>query len=96
MRMTTRDAYIAKMRVQLDELNANIDKLEARAKKARKDARDGHRAERDKLHEQSKLAVAKLDQLRTAGEESWETMVAEMEKVRDAFIHSFSYFKSQL
>ncbi len=94
--MTTRDAYIAKMRVQLDELNANIDKLEARAKKARKDARDGHRAERDKLHEQSKLAVAKLDQLRTAGEESWETMVAEMEKVRDAFIHSFSYFKSQL
>ena len=94
--MTTRDAYIAKMKVQLDDLNANIDKLEARAKKARKDAREGFRQERDKLHEQSKLAVAKLDQLRTAGEESWETMVAEMEKVRDAFIHSFSYFKSQL
>jgi len=31
-----------------------------------------------------------------AGEDSWDKMVAETEKVRDAFIHSFSYFKSQV
>ncbi len=49
-----------------------------------------------KLRQQSQLALAKLDELRTAGEDTWETMVAEMEKIRDAFTHSFHYFKSQL
>ena len=49
-----------------------------------------------KLRQQSDLAVAKLEELKTAGEDSWEKMVAEMEKIRDAFVHSFSYFKSQI
>lgn len=49
-----------------------------------------------KLRQQSDLAVAKLEELKAAGEDSWEKMVAEMEKIRDAFIHSFSYFKSQV
>jgi hypothetical protein len=34
--------------------------------------------------------------MKTASEETWETMVTEMEKVRDAFTHSFHYFKSQV
>ncbi len=50
----------------------------------------------DKLRAQSKVAVAKLDEIKAAGEDSWENMVTEMEKVRDAFKHSFHYFKSQL
>jgi hypothetical protein len=48
-----------------------------------------------KLREQSRLAGAKLDEMRAAGEDNWEKMKAEMEKVRDAFTHSFRYFKSQ-
>ena len=38
----------------------------------------------------------KLIKLGTATEETWGAMVTEMDKVRDAFVHSFSYFKSQL
>jgi hypothetical protein len=34
--------------------------------------------------------------LRAAGDDSWDRMVVEMDKVRDAFTHSFHYFKSQV
>lgn len=94
--MSKRDAYIAKVKLQLDELNENMGKLEARAQEAKDDARAKYKEEMARLREQSRLAVSKLDEIRAAGEESWETMVAEMEKKRDAFVHSFHYFKSQI
>ena len=49
-----------------------------------------------KLQHQSTLAIAKFEDMKAAGDDTWEKMVTEMEKVRDAFIHSFSYFKSQV
>jgi len=94
--MSKRDLYITKMKLQLDELNLKMSKLEAKAQEAKEDARAKYKEEMSKLHQQSKLAIAKLDELKAAGEDTWETMVSEMEKVRDAFTHSFNYFKSQL
>lgn len=94
--MTTRDAYIVKMKANLDKLNANMNEIEAKAKEARQEARDRYALEMGKLRQQSKLAAAKLDDMKSAGADTWEAMVTEMEKVRDAFVHSFSYFKSQL
>jgi len=94
--MTTRESYIAKMKIQLDELDTKMDALEDKATEAKEDARAKYREEMAKLRAQSKLAKGKLDDMKAAGEDAWETMVAEMEKIRDAFTHSFSYFKSQL
>ena len=94
--MTTRDVYIEKMKTQLDELNASMAKLQADAKEAKEDAKDKYQEEMAKLRHQSDLALSKLNDLKAATEDTWETMVAEMEKIRDAFKHSFSYFKSQL
>lgn len=94
--MSKRDDYIAATKLQLDELNASMSKLEAKAQEVKEDARDKYHEEMRKLRHQSKLAVAKLDDMKAAGEDSWDAMVTEMEKVRDAFKHSFHYFKSQL
>ncbi len=94
--MSKRDAYIEKMKDQLDELNSKMSELEAKAQEAKDDARAKYKEEMKKLSKQSKLAVAKLEEIRSAGEDTWESMVTEMEKVRDAFKHSFNYFKSQL
>lgn len=60
--MSTRDAHIEKMKLQLDE---------------------------------SERTLAKLDEIREAGGSTWEATVAEMDKVRDAFLHSCHYLKSQ-
>lgn len=94
--MSKRDEYIAKMKLQLDELNAKMDKLEARAKEAKDDARAKYKEEMTKLRQQSQLAKSKLEELKASSEDKWEAMVTEMEKIRDAFTHAFNYFKSQL
>lgn len=84
------------MKAQLNELNANRNKLDAKATAAKADARDAYLEEMRKLRHQSKLASAKLDDLKAASEEAWKTMTMEMDKVREAFVHSFNYFKSQV
>ncbi len=94
--MSKRDDYIEKMKLQLDKTNTKMNELDAKAKVAKADAREKYEEEMGKLREQSQRALAKLEELRVAGEDSWDTMVAEMEKIRDAFVHSFKYFKSQL
>lgn len=94
--MTTKNVYIEKMKSQLDELNAKMNTLDAKAAEAKADARDAYLEEMRKLRHQSKLASAKLDELKAASEDSWDTMVAEMDKIREAFVHSFNYFKSQV
>lgn len=94
--MTTKDSYIAKMKRQLDELDGKMTTLEAKSKDAKDAAHDKYVEEMAKLRHQSTLAKAKFDKLADAGEDKWDDMVVEMEKVRDAFVHSFNYFKSQL
>ncbi len=94
--MTKRDAYVQKMKSQLDALNATAREFEAKAKDAKQEVRDTYRDEMAKLRHQSKLAAAQLEALKSAGEDRWESMVAEMDKLRDAFVHSFHYFKSQI
>lgn len=91
-----RNEYTKQLKHQLDELNHSIDALEAKAHEAKQDARDMYKAEIRKLRHQSTLAASKFDELKSASEESWDKMVAEMEKIQAAFVHSFNYFKTQI
>ena len=94
--MTKRAEYIQKMKSQLDALNATMGEIEAKAKDAKEEARARYKEEAAKLRHQSKAAASKLEDLKSAGEDRWEAMVTEMDKMRDAFVHSFNYFKSQV
>lgn len=87
--MSKRHEYIAKMEQQLEKLNTQMGELEAKAQEAREAARSNYKEEMGRLRQKSKLAVAKLDELKAAGEDSWETMVNDMETMHDAFTHSF-------
>ncbi len=94
--MSNKATYIEKMKTQLDELNIEMEKLEAKAKQAKADARAKYQEEMLMLRQQSNLALEKLEEMKAAGEDSWEQLVADVEKIRDAFVHSFHYFKAQL
>lgn len=94
--MAIRDTYIEKMKLQLDELNATMNALEIKADTAKNDIHEKYITEMNALREQSQLAINKLNGLKTTGEDSWKNMVMETEKVRDALVKSFHYFKSQL
>jgi len=97
MTMTNlREEYSAKIKLQLAELNANVDVMEAKMQLAKAEVRATYRGELAKLRLQSEQASDKLAQMQTSGEETWDKMVLEMDKVRDAFVHSYNYFKAQL
>jgi hypothetical protein len=94
--MKSRDAYIAKMKLQLDELNITIKELELKAKLASIETREKYDVEIVKMRQQYQVALDKLTELKLSSEDAWKTMVAETEKVRDALVKSYHYFKSQL
>jgi len=87
--MTTRTDYIEKMELQLDKLNKKMSGLEATAQEAKEGAREKFKEDMGKLRQQSKVALAKLDELKAANVDSWETMATDMEKMHEAFTHSF-------
>lgn len=94
--MSHRDAYVARMKQELDVLNADLTRLDAKAREARQGAQEEMAQQMKTLREHSTAAAAKLDELTAAGSDSWDALVAEMDKLRSAFAHSFQYFKSQV
>ena len=91
-----RDEYTQKMKTQLDELNNKIDAIEAKSSEVKAEAIENYKSEVKKLRAQSKVAVDHFSEFKAAGEEAWDKMTAKMEQVRDAFVNSFHYFKSQV
>ena len=94
--MSKRDEYIAKMKQQLNELNTQLGELESKAKVGQKELGKKYDEQVAHLRELSHTSKKKLDEVMEAGEDKWEVLVAEGEKVHKAFVHSVNYFKSQL
>jgi len=94
--MSARDEYIAKMKAELDSLNAKMKELEQSAVEATAQAKVKFAEEMESLKTQSAEAREKFEALRDEGIKNWESMISDMDKVRDAFVHSVHYFKSQL
>lgn len=87
--MPQKTEYIAKMEQQLEKLNLKMTDLAADAQTAKEEARDAYKEKMTKLRQQSKVAATKLEELKTASEDTWGTMVTDMEKMHDSFTHSF-------
>lgn len=71
-----RDAYVEKLKAKLDEWNADIDVLQARADQAKTDAQLRYRRQIEGLRAKSKDAEAKISELRVAGGDAWEDLKA--------------------
>ncbi len=91
-----REQFVEHLKQQLDELNRHVSEIEAKAEQLSGAAREELDANLDKLREHSEALVLKLNKLRQASEDSWRDLVAETERIRDAFLHSVNYFRSQL
>lgn len=81
--MSTRDAYVEKLKSQLDAWNAEVDALEGRARKAQAEAQGLYQAQIEALRAKSEQAKLQLDLLRRASEDAWSEMRAGMEKAWD-------------
>ncbi len=79
--METKDAYVAKLKTQIDEWSAEIDKLEAKAKKTREDYETQIKALRQKYDS----AKARITEIQQASEASWKDLKQGVESAWSAF-----------
>lgn len=70
--MSKRSEYVEKMKTKLDEWNADIDKLEARAKIAEAELKTDYQEQIAVLKRQRDEAKVKLKTLESASDEAWE------------------------
>lgn len=70
--MSNKELYQKKMQAQLDEWNADLDKMKAKASKASADAQINLKKQIDSLEQKTKGVRSKLSELKEAGEETWK------------------------
>jgi chromosome segregation ATPase len=93
--MGTRDAFVQKLKAQLDEGNAEIDKLEAKAGRAEADVKIRYQEEIEKLRQQQQSAQAKLEELQQANEDAWEDLKDGVVGAWDSLKGAFEKAKSR-
>jgi hypothetical protein len=91
--MSKRNEFIARMKAQLDEWSAELHRLEAKAESAEADVGDRFRHAVEGLREKKAAAEAKLEELRDAGEDSWEDHRGETERTWTAFKASLAVLR---
>jgi len=91
-----RKAYEEKLDAQLEEWNAQIALLKARADKGKADAKIEYYKTIEALQHRKDEAGTKLHELKTAGDEAWEDLKTGAEKawaeVKTAFNEAISKF----
>lgn len=94
--MSKRDEFVEAMKRQLDETNAQIDEVEVKLNAGKEKLGVTYDDQMKSLRASAATVKKKIDEIRAAGDERWEALVVEGEKIQKALVHSFNYFKSQL
>lgn len=81
----TKQAYEKKYQAQLDEWRAEIDKLRAKAEQADADTRIKYQKQIEELRAMQDDGVAKLEELRRAGNDAWLDLKIGMDSAWDSF-----------
>ena len=90
-----RDAYVEKLKAQLDEWNADIDKLAAKAAQGEAKAKTEYQNQLDDLRTQRDDARDKLSAMQQAGEGAWEDLKEGLENSWAIMKMSFGKAKSE-
>jgi SMC interacting uncharacterized protein involved in chromosome segregation len=89
-----RDQFVKKLKSQLDEINDEVDALEARYDSAEAEVKKKYTEQLEEAKAHRAAAEKKLEEIRVAGEDAWEDLKAEAEHTWKAFKNSVNYFKS--
>ncbi|MGY4879190.1 hypothetical protein ACLUEY_15065 [Vreelandella aquamarina] len=95
--MSQRDEFVEDMKARLDEWNAEIDKLTAKAHQANDDAREKYKEDIERLKQRQAETEQRLEELQHASSEAWDTIREGMEDswelMQKAFRDASSRFK---
>jgi uncharacterized coiled-coil DUF342 family protein len=93
--MSSRDEYVRKMQAKLEEWNAEIDTLSARAGEARADVRSEINEQIESLKTKQAAARQKIEELQKAGEHAWEDVKSGIELAWTAMGEAIDSAKSR-
>ncbi len=94
--MTSRDEYLDKFKAKLDEWNADIDKLEAKAREAQADAQAQYESQLKALRKMRDDALEQYNQVQNAAVDAWDAMAQGAEKAWQSWMDAFEDARSQL
>jgi uncharacterized coiled-coil DUF342 family protein len=93
--MSTRDAYVQKLKAQLDDWNADITKLEAKAGLAAADAKIRYEQSLNSLRAERDQVSGKLEQIQESSEDAWEEFQGSAEDLWDRTKAAFAAAKAE-
>jgi len=86
--MSMKEAYEKKLQAKLDEWNAEIDKLKAKADSAEADVQLEYYKQIEELRSMQDAARKKLVELKAAGDDAWEDLKAGTDSAWDSLSRS--------
>lgn len=93
--MSEKDAYLEKMKAQTDEFDAEIDRLLAKARKAKADVKIDYENQIDELREKRKEIARKMDALESASDDAWKDLKQGLENSWEILKKSLSQAKEK-
>ena len=93
--MSTRASYVEKLKAQLDEWRADLDRLEAEAKKASPGTELRYGEQIKELRQKAEEAQETLLKIREENEDAWKDLKKGAENMWGAFKKSFVKAKSE-
>ncbi|MEZ6097717.1 MAG: hypothetical protein R3E01_01975 [Pirellulaceae bacterium] len=91
--MSKRDEFVAQMQAKQEEWNAEIDELEAKARKQKAQTTADHHARLAELKGKRDEAAEKLQEVRNASEDAWESLKSGAEQIWDDLKQTFQKAK---
>ena len=92
--MSKKDDVVNKMKRQLDDWKAEIDRLEDTVKKVKSDLKAKYEGQIRELREKRNEGEKKLEELRASGEDAWDRVRKETEHAWAAIKDAVNTFKS--
>jgi uncharacterized coiled-coil DUF342 family protein len=82
--MNNKDAYVQKLHAKIDEWNADIDKLRAKADQVEANSKIEYQKQVKALKSKRDEIKTKISELSDSGEEAWEDLKAGVDLARQA------------
>jgi uncharacterized coiled-coil DUF342 family protein len=93
--MSSRDEYVRKLQEKLEEWNAEIDTLAAKAGEVKADAKNEYAEHIEALKAKQAVAREKIDELQQSAESAWEDLKSGLELAWTAVGEAISSAKSR-
>ena len=93
--MSMKEAYQKKLQAQLNEWSADIDKLKAKADKAKADEQLVYYKQIEELRSMQEEAGSNLAELKESSDDTWEVLKAGMESKWNSLSNALNSAKSR-